>query len=55
MGEVVETVSGIRTVADGPVDEVKRLLPGRRETQRGNTRSSASRMSGFHAKPSPVT
>lgn len=36
MREVVEIVSGIRTVADGLVDEFQRLLPWQRKTQRGN-------------------
>ena len=34
--EVVEIVSGIRTVADGLVGEFQRLLPWQRKTQRGN-------------------
>lgn len=36
MREVVGIVSGIRVVADGLVDEFKRLLPWQRKTQRGN-------------------
>ncbi len=36
MREVVEIVSGIRTVADGLVDAFQRLLPWQRKTQRGN-------------------
>ena len=36
MREVDRIVSGIRTVADGLVDEFKRLLPWQRKTQRGN-------------------
>ncbi len=34
--EVVEIVSGIRTVANGLVGEFQRLLPWQRKTQRGN-------------------
>ena len=33
---MVEIVSGIRTVADGLVEEFKRLLPWQRKTQREN-------------------
>ena len=36
MREAVEIVSGIRAVADGLVEEFKRLLPWQRKTQRGN-------------------
>ena len=36
MREVDRIVGGIRTVADGLVDEFKRLLPWQRKTQRGN-------------------
>ena len=36
MREVIGIVSGIRVVADGLVDEFKRLLPWQRKTQRGN-------------------
>lgn len=36
VGETFEVVSGIRAVADGLVDELRRRLPQQRKTQRDN-------------------